>query len=836
MNSLLSQVELDEAAALVVERLIDHLQAGEVDVESFIAAHPEHAPTLRQLLPALRVLSDLSQPSAKLRATTPDDTILRGDLGDNRLVRQIGQGGMGVVFEAEQRSLARHVAVKILPFASLWPESALKRFANEVRIAASLEHSHIVPIYGVGCESGVHFYIMKLIAGCSLLDVIRCRESLAAGLQTSAEVNSQLDAGTTDSIEPLQTRPISQTTPKAGMRTSAPSTSPSQPPTADTARIDAILAEVVGNDSWYRAAARLAQQAAEALAFAHQRGVVHRDIKPSNLLLDCQGKLFVADFGLARCDTDINLTRTGELLGTPRYMSPEQASGRLRVVDARTDIYALGATLYELITLQPVVRGPSRAAALRELQDMQVVPPREHDAKIPLPLQRIVLKCLQSDPKDRYRTAQELADDLRRFLDGRAVLASSPGLLRRLSRYIHGHPRSALGVVAVLTLCLLIPGFFWFADRGYPSLTTRGPQDESVLGDSTATAQHMLRPSKTKNASSQDSSTSQRGLLMEQLDDGRLLAGDRTISDFNTNEVGSLNVFVTGDVSKLENSADLVFGPDRTGDLVDDLYVLGRGSNNIVVYDGNTGAYVEEFAGPTSGLRGAAWLAFGTDGDLYTSTITETGLRDSILRFNLATKSVTTFVSNDPQLNGGLSGAKGMQSGPDGNLYVASVTTDQILRYDGATGVFMDAFVGPGSGLDGPGAVLFGPDRDSDSVDDLYVSSNLTDEILVYSGVDGSPLGAFVSAGSGGLDEPHDMEFGPDENLYVVSSPTVEQVYRFDGSTGAFMDIVIPQGRGLQGATAFIAFDGQGELYVSSERANEVLRFAVGPLVSVPGD
>lgn len=178
---------------------------------------------------------------------------------------------MGVVYEAEQMSLSRRVAVKILPFASLWTESALERFRNEVRIAAMLEHPNIVPIYGMGCERGVHFYAMKLVDGCSLSDVIKLRQA------------------TINPINPIL---------------------PFIPTKSDTI-VTSVTTAAIGDNNWYHAVARLGQAAATALAFAHERGVIHRDIKPSNLLLDRLGKLFVADFGLARLETDVSLTRTG---------------------------------------------------------------------------------------------------------------------------------------------------------------------------------------------------------------------------------------------------------------------------------------------------------------------------------------------------------------------------------------------------------------------------------------------------------------------------------------------------------------------------------------------
>ncbi len=263
---------------------------------------------------------------------------------------------MGVVYEAEQLSLSRRVAVKVLPFASLWPESVLERFRQEVRIAASLEHPHMLQIYGYGCEHGVHFYSMKLVDGGSLADVIRQRNSLGSTTHSAPPITTQRD-----SLQPTPGLVEDTITTRRVSDDATPGLTDDIIPTElHNEEAGTAFTFASSYESW----AMLTLAAAEALAFAHQRGVIHRDIKPSNLLLDRQGKLFVADFGLARDETDINLTRTGELLGTPRYMSPEQAAGSPRVVDARTDIYSLGATLYELITLQPVIRAVNRAAAL----------------------------------------------------------------------------------------------------------------------------------------------------------------------------------------------------------------------------------------------------------------------------------------------------------------------------------------------------------------------------------------------------------------------------------------------------------------------------------------
>jgi tetratricopeptide (TPR) repeat protein len=206
--------------------------------------------------------------------------------------------------------------------------------------------------------------------------------------------------------------------------------------------------------AYYRQAARWGVAAAEALEHAHAMGIVHRDIKPANLLMDGAGKLWVADFGLARTAADTGLTMTGDVLGTLRYMSPEQAPARHGLVDHRTDVYALGATLYELLTGRPAVAGADRAEVLRNLVFEEPAAPRSVDRGIPADLETVVLKTLAKEPADRYATAKELADDLRRFLEQRPVLARRPTLAQRAGKWAQRH-RRLVGAVLVLVLAAL---------------------------------------------------------------------------------------------------------------------------------------------------------------------------------------------------------------------------------------------------------------------------------------------------------------------------------------------------------------------------------------------
>src|SRR5262249_36671050 len=243
-------------------------------------------------------------PSAHSRPDQPVATEIQPEapLGDFRIVREIGRGGMGIVYEAVQVSLGRRVALKVLPLAAALDARQLQRFKNEAQAAACLHHPHVVPVYGVGCERGVHYYAMQFIDGRTLADLIRELRH-GAGLERAGGPASAGDA----------------TLPAAGEATPR---GPAQGPRSA---------------AFFRTAARLGAQAAAALDYAHQQGVIHRDVKPANLLLDSRGNLWVTDFGLAHCQQDARLTMTGDLVGTLRYMSPEQALGRRAAADPRTE-------------------------------------------------------------------------------------------------------------------------------------------------------------------------------------------------------------------------------------------------------------------------------------------------------------------------------------------------------------------------------------------------------------------------------------------------------------------------------------------------------------------
>ena len=340
-------------------------------------------------------------------------------LGDFQIVREIGRGGMGIVYEAIQLSLGRRVALKVLPFAAALDAKHLQRFKTEAHAAAQLHHTSIVPVYAVGCERGMHFYAMQLIEGRPLDQVIR--EQRGEREATGAELTLDFRAAGTVASTPAQTAVVRSSRTRENFRT----------------------------------AARMAAQIAEALEYAHDVGVVHRDIKPANLLVDARGNIWVTDFGLAQVTADVGLTQTGDIFGTLRYMSPEQASGRRAQVDQRTDVYSLGATLYEYLTLEPLFASQDRQTLLNQILNEEPRSLRQIDRSSPVELETIVLKSLAKLPEERYASAGEMAADLRRFLDERPILARRPSLVDRSRKWLRRHPSVVGTSLVLLVFCVV---------------------------------------------------------------------------------------------------------------------------------------------------------------------------------------------------------------------------------------------------------------------------------------------------------------------------------------------------------------------------------------------
>jgi tetratricopeptide (TPR) repeat protein len=315
-----------------------------------------------------------------------DDGLARGTVlryfGDYQIRRELGRGGMGVVYEARQVSLNRPVALKMVRAGLLAGGDELRRFQNEAEAVALLDHPGIVPVYEVGEHEGQHYFSMKLVPGGSLVPLL--------------------------------------------------------PQYKDDPR----------------AAARLVAEAAEAVAHAHARGVLHRDLKPANLLVDDEGHPHVTDFGLAKkVEADVEFTQSGAILGTPAFMSPEQATGRRGSITTATDVYGLGSVLYALLAGKAPFGGDSVVETLDAVRNSPPEPPTRFNAQVPRDLETVCLKCLEKDPRRRYPSAQALADDLRAWLESRPIAARRVGPAERAWLWCRRKPAvAALSAAVFLAL------------------------------------------------------------------------------------------------------------------------------------------------------------------------------------------------------------------------------------------------------------------------------------------------------------------------------------------------------------------------------------------------
>ena len=439
-----SEPSQEERRNQILLDYVESLEAGrEPDRSQLLAAHPDLRQELEMFLAghdevarltaraAHRGTDDVRRPFGPFRNGPDAPHREIGEIGDFRLLREVGRGGMGVVYEAEQISLRRRVALKVLPFASAIDPRRLQRFKTEAMTAAHVQHEKIVPVYAVGCERGVHYYAMQFIEGQSLA-------ALIAGLRRLREDQGpRLSSAEGDQDD--------------GARVAEPDTRGEVTLAATTISLERSS----DRRRYFDRAAGLGRQAALALEHAHQAGVVHRDVKPGNLLLDLREQLWVTDFGLAQVTGDAGVTISGEMLGTLRYASPEQVLARRGIVDHRSDVYSLGATLYELLTLHPPFEGRDRNTLIRQIGEDDPAPPCDLDRTIPPELETIVLKALRKEPADRYGTAQELADDLQRFLDGRPIQARRPTPSERLRAWSRRHP-SIVGAGAVALILLSV--------------------------------------------------------------------------------------------------------------------------------------------------------------------------------------------------------------------------------------------------------------------------------------------------------------------------------------------------------------------------------------------
>jgi WD40 repeat protein/tetratricopeptide (TPR) repeat protein len=492
--------QLDKLAEEFVER---YRRGERASLQEYIDRCPELETEIRELFPALVEVELVEQAFDDCGAITPSlmpHSAPLDQLGDYRILREIGRGGMGVVYEAEQLSLGRRVALKVLPRTLKNDALSMMRFRREARSAARLHHTNIVPVFDVGQDGDVVYYAMQFIQGQGLDVVVeelkrlrddsrgaikrvgQAQEKGAPGVQAPVALTvsmtsatragssrnmarslldgqfkpdaSPLSVAMTSAGSPTFERPavdLDATTHQGepeSVRAPTRGGSPSSGSTVLPGGTQISASESSGRrQPFFRSVAEIGRQVAAGLAHAHGRGIVHRDIKPSNLLLDAAGIVWITDFGLAKSGED-SLTASGDILGTLRYMAPERFRGE---GDSRADVYALGVTLYELLTLRPTFDSPDRLRLIQQVKDQEPQRPRSLDPRIPRDLETIVLKTIEKDPRRRYATADELGEDLRRFLDGEPIKARQVGEVEKVWKWARRRP-------AIASLMLLAVG------------------------------------------------------------------------------------------------------------------------------------------------------------------------------------------------------------------------------------------------------------------------------------------------------------------------------------------------------------------------------------------
>ena len=415
----------------VVERFTKEVRDGNnPDVEQWVQDHSHLSDELSDLLSSVAMIEGLKNFS--LSTSHPQssfaDVEIPDYLGEYKIVREIGRGGMGIVLEAVHETLGRRVAIKVMVPGAMTTSSHLERFHREAVAAASLHHTNIVSVFGAGEDQGFHFYVMEFVDGQSISQVLK---NYANENQETSEFRS-----------PSSSLSIAAKGADESQTTELPCSSD----------LNEVATAALGPER-YKWVAETGVQIADALAYAHEKEVLHRDIKPANLVLDANDTVWLTDFGLAKSiqggiDQTV-VTKTGDILGTPQYMAPESFSGNY---DCRSETYCLGLTLYELATLKPAFANASTPEVIRAVTAASPTAPRKIDPQLPADLSTVIEKAIAKEPSQRYQTAAELRDDLRAFVEDRPVAARRTSMLGQFVRFSRRNPLAALlmGVLALM--------------------------------------------------------------------------------------------------------------------------------------------------------------------------------------------------------------------------------------------------------------------------------------------------------------------------------------------------------------------------------------------------